>query len=257
MKKILIGCGVLVLLVLVGFGVMAWMLKDEFMAMTTEMAQQAQRMTSLEETAPFTEPSSPDEFDGDRFLASLSARETLLGNLESIGQNFEELENQDLGFMETMKKGMAAGVEASTGVYAGIAEGLETADMGPSEFIYHTKVLWASLKSVDAGLGPEALAPYRNVFTLANNETAQQFRFQPGTPDSLEVFADGVPPAIVEKAVGVLGENVATLQQALPADQATDLAQAIDVLVTTLPKWLDDMKPAVEALEQGQLPVSK
>lgn len=250
MKKILIGCGVLVLLVIVGFGVLAWSVKDEIASMTKEMTASAAQLHELDDEHPFTPPATAADFDERRFLLSLDARSAMMTELGALDEQFKALENGDLGFFETITQSMKVGMQAGGAVYDAIAAGLAQVDMGPDEFVYHTKVLWASLKAVDAELGGESLAPYRSVFTTVDAETGQQLRFQPNTPDSLSAFVEGVPSGVVDEAVAVLGDNVEELQQALPADQATDLARAIDIITMTLPSWMDDMKGAVAEMEQ-------
>ncbi len=246
MKKILIGCGILVLLVLVAFGVMAFVFADDFKAMGQEMISSATTMVELEDQHPFTEPASADEFNSDRFLTSLSVRSEIMSNMAVLGERFERLESEELGFFDKIKEGMAAASDASTGLYKGVGDALSDNGMAPSEFVYHTKVLWASLKSIDAGLGDTSLEAYRNVFTKANTETATQLKFQPGTPESLEAFSANIKPDIVEEAVAALGNNVGLLEQGLPAEGAVDMVRAIDIITMGLPKWLNDMKPAVE-----------
>lgn len=224
MRKLLIGCGALALLLfclVVGVGIF---ITVKVKGYTDSLAQVKTAYQATNQAYPFTPP-DPPEMDEGRFKKYLAVRAalatTLEGEIDAIHQ-MEDAMKSDKGFkpgtfFSTMKT--MAGLPKRLGT-AHIAA-LEEQGMSVDEYVWHSKIVVGTI--VKAGKEGEEVAA-----TLS--ETYAAFVNQGGvgavSPD------DGEKPASIEAALGVqdvplLPENLKLINDA--KDDLTKYPQLLSV----------------------------
>lgn len=118
--------------------------------------------------------------------------------------------------------------------------------MGPTEFSWHTRVLWAALARVDAGVAGPELESLRGEYGRFREDYERQMRQQPEQLTLAEQVAT-VPPELVVHAGQVLAQDPERVLQGLAK---TDF----DYVYLQQPESIDTlMEVAVQPLsEQDQ-----
>ncbi len=155
MKKLLIGCGVLIAILLGAVAFLAYQVVPAIQETAQQFEIAAEHLKELDQSHPFSTPPE-SAFSPERFISALELQETLFGAvLSRIGSL-----GQDRGLVETVLEGNDL-VQDSL---SDIVEGLTARSMGPTEFSWHSSIFWVSLKRIGAGFGPAALEPYSNCY---------------------------------------------------------------------------------------------
>ncbi len=175
MKKIFIGCGVLVLLVLGFLGYVAY----QFVPVVQEAIATAERMqqdfTALDQDYPFDE-TQVEALDIERFSSVLELRIELAQELELLNADFEkfgdDLEEKDLGIFDMGEfAGMLmSGMSRVQGLTGSVPSLLRQREMSATELSWHCRVMWATLNLIDAGAADEQLEPLRGEFDTFSRE---------------------------------------------------------------------------------------
>jgi hypothetical protein len=246
MKKLFIGCGILVVLILGVVGWAAYQVYPDATQGQEQMATAFAQLKELDQAHPF-EADAQTQLDGPRFVQVLQIRvdqaKYLRGIVEDLGSLAEEFEDgEEPGWIESfslllraMKQSFLFMGEASTK----FAERLATAQMGPSEFAWHTKVLWACLRRVDQGAGEPGLEDLRGRF----DEFREFYKEQKDANDKLPVLDEligDVPSSVIAQASVILATDVERVKDGLYAPQ-------FDHLYLLLPAHeLEDLELMVE-----------
>ena len=210
MKKVLIGCGILVVLLLAALGVGVYLVAPGVMDMMRQWTEAAEEMKALDQQHPFDE-AAEGAFDELRFASTLDARAGVIRGIRTREAAFEEVADGDeLSIRETLTEGLGVAAPMLTD----LADALAAAQMGPAEFVYHTRVLWAALQRVDAGLGPPELEPLRGIYENMAKQYEASTKFDPNAKPLAEVLGE-VDRAITDSAMEVMASKVSTIEEAL------------------------------------------
>ena len=253
MKKLLIGCGCLVLLVL---GAGAWFvmqLAPGFTQMQDGVADAAMRMHALDHAHPF-DPDSQEELDAERFATALDVRIGLKDDYERWEAKMEALDPGDGA--EAFKNLIAAAtgaMELMAEQFALVPTALEGTAMSPKEFVFHSKVLWATLDSIGAGAGGDAFdSDLRGQYDIMVGAYGEIRQSDPNLPTSFDALVGEVAPGLVITARQVLASD--------PLRAESAIAQpGMEVLLLDLQRTLDQAMAELDideaTLESVQAPV--
>ena len=232
MKKLLLGCGVLLALGLASMGYVVWQLWPDIQQTAADAEEFERRLMDLEEAYPF-EPDEQTELDGSRFATSLDMRVVIGRNVsdwkDSLDAFGDTIEERDLGFIEEIR-GL---ITRFTKMFEIIAP-LEDFSMSPSEFNYHTRVLWAALDTIDKGLGDDPAfdslrSHYQTMKKQYNKNRAE------GSLEIEELIGQ-FDASVLSKARNILKTDPARV------DQAVTHASA-EAIFMTLPKGPQNFDP--------------
>ncbi|MFT7463905.1 MAG: hypothetical protein ACI9EF_002253 [Pseudohongiellaceae bacterium] len=174
MKKLLLGCGVLLALGLGSMTFVVWQLWPDIQQTVSSAEDFERRLTILEEDYPF-DVKTEEPLNTERFAKSLDMRLVIVRNVDAwktdIDAFGEDIDAQDIGFMDTVR-----GYFSRFSEMFEIISPLEDFSMSASEFNYHTRVLWAALDTIDAGAESDpAFESLRGLYpTLLSQYKAQQ-----------------------------------------------------------------------------------
>ncbi len=230
MKKLLLGCGVLLALGLATMGYVVWQLWPDIQQTVSEAEEFERRLLALEEAYPF-DGEEQTELDTARFAASLDMRVIIGRNLDvwkdDINAFGETIEERDVGFVEEIRGYISRFSEMFQ-----IIAPMEDFAMSPSEFNYHTRVLWATLATVSQGIvdDPE-LESLRELYT----DMKKQYNDQraEGSIDLDELIGE-FDPTVLSMARGMLKTDTARVEQAVTNASA-------EAIFMTLPKGPQDL----------------
>ncbi|MHC4844520.1 MAG: hypothetical protein ACYTCU_00010 [Planctomycetota bacterium] len=225
MKKLFIGCGVLVVLIL---GVLGWAVYQVYPDASEGQELIAAAFTKLEEldqSYPF-EAEPKTQLDGQRFVKVLEIRvdqatylRGVVDDLGALAEQFEE--GEEPGWIDSFKLIIRATRqsfllmgEASTK----FAENLAAAQMGPKEFAWNTKVLWACLRRVDQGAGEPGLDDLRGRFDEFEVFYVEQRENNKDLPVLGELIGN-VSPAAIAQASDLLASDIERVKDGLYAPQ--------------------------------------
>jgi hypothetical protein len=213
MRKLFIGCGV-VILVIVALG--AWFsapLWPTFSRWHSEWNASIEELNALDDRYPF-DIEAQTHLDPARFATMLDLRVELTEYFLDIHDELMDLDRRyeadEVGFVEVFKTAF----ERLTPIWNVFHDELDDARMGRTEFAWLTRVLWASLARVDAGVADPELQPLRdsyNRYKAIYDELVRQDRTRP----PLQELLSGIPPAVLSEAETVLRSDVARVQRGL------------------------------------------
>jgi hypothetical protein len=153
MKKVLIGCGVVSLLFIVIVGGFLFWSVSKLQQVGKEVEAAAAEMKAIQAKYPYTAPATA-ALDPERTAAYFAARK---GILDAIAQdpklkdlvavlNTPSGQNANVNPLGIM---MGAVTSISSMIKAASAE-FDKAQMGPDEYLYHTKVIYLTLAAAEA-----------------------------------------------------------------------------------------------------------
>lgn len=215
MKKLLIGCGVLVALLLCGVGFLAWRFWGDIRTLQQQAEASITRLNDLQAAHPF-DPAAQAHLDTARFARALDLRAQLSDDLVRLGDEMEDLQRKedagesDLGVLEVVSRTL----KAVSGVLPGFADRLTAAEMSWPEFAWHTRVLWATLYRVSLGLGSPALEPLRDSWSELEAIYAQMAKDQKGLPPLRDLVGE-FPPTILAEAEAVMATDLSRVRSGL------------------------------------------
>lgn len=203
MKKLFVGCGLLVVVAAIALFFLLrplWPAANELMASMEEFHVE---MLALDEAHPF-DPGAPVDFA--RFERALAVREQMAPFLH----DFESALQTQGTTGEPEQRGVIEQVIHMMGL---LRQGIERfeqhlaqADMGPTEFGYHTRLLWAALGTIDAGLadGDPRLDPLRLQWRELKDAYPELVKHDPELPASLSDRVGAFAPTTTAEAREVI-----------------------------------------------------
>ncbi len=196
MKKLFIGCGV-VLLVLIGvLAAFVWQLMPDIRAAQAAWEQTGERLQTLEQSFPFD---AETDLDPGRFASHLELRAALVGSLRDLESEIEAGEDdEEAGFSEILSRTLRGIAPLATAV----GNAFEQARMGPSEFSYHSHVLWTVLRELDSGTGGPEFDPLRDRYSALSEIYDRSFEANKELPPLDEMIGpeDGYPQGVLDAA---------------------------------------------------------
>lgn len=231
MKKLLIGCGCLVLLLLGAGGWFVWQFVPAVTAIQDSMVSATTQLNELDQQHPFDEEAQV-ELDTQRFAQALDIRVGLKDDFARWEADLESIDDEDVGFgnfIETMTGAMTRFAD----MFELLPNALEGQGMGPTEFIFHSRVLWAALDSIGAGAGGPELDGLRGEYDTMVGAYGQIRQQNPELPPTFGELVGEVPPALVISARQVLAADALRVEAALAQPQ-------MEVTLLGLPEIMAD-----------------
>jgi hypothetical protein len=223
MKKLFIGCGIVVLLLLGGIMFLFWEFGSDIRALQAQAQAALASLNALDKAHPF-DAAAQTSLDSERFLAALDIRAQLAEDLVQLGDNMQELQRKedagesDIGWREMVHR-MIGSV---TGIMPKFAERLTAAQMSWPEFAWYTRVLWSVLYRVDIGVAEPGLEPLRNSYTNFKSKYDALRRDQKGLPELRDLLGE-FPPAVLADAAAVMATDPQLVKQGLRVPEVEHL----------------------------------
>ena len=213
MKKVLIGCGVVVLILLIGFGYLAYTLWPNVSRLYDEWSAAIETLDALDSRYPF-DTQAQTELDAARFSTMLDVRvalgEYFTGVKQTIDESQGQAEDRAPGWVDSFKLVL----DQAAPILPQIATHLEQAAMSPQEFSWHTRVFWGALARVDSGVGTPELEPLRGEYKKFETQYEALRREHPDLEPLRDLLAE-VPSDVLVAAGPVLAQDLGRVHRAL------------------------------------------
>ena len=214
MKKVLIGCGVVVLLGLLFFGYVAYRLWPNVTNMQEQWAAAGDELTALERDYPFDVQAQQD-LDPARFGRMLDVRVELADYFTGVGERMEAMEqahgaDDGPGWIGTLQ----GFFDQIAPVLTEVTTRLRSAEMSPQEFAFHNRVMWAVLARVDDNLAGEELEELRGRYKRFEELYETMRKDQPQLLALKDLLA-GLPPAAVKSAEQLMAADLTRVSRAI------------------------------------------
>jgi len=201
MKKIFIGCGILVALLLGALGYLTYKVYPLVKDSIGRFERFGIEIAALEESYPFDE--SNDDLDTERFASALDLRVDLKARFRAMDSEFDEygeqLEQEDTGVLDMLDV-LVGAMARFYPILDDVPRLLGEAQMGPAEYTYHCRVLWAALQQIGAGAGGVELEPLQAEFDRFRGAYGQiRKQNEEEWPPLNELIGD-FDPTVIEKA---------------------------------------------------------
>jgi hypothetical protein len=223
MKKLFIGCGIVVLLLLGGLMFLAWEFGADIRALQAQAQAALASINAVGQAHPF-DAAAQSTLDKERFQTALDVRAQLADDLVALGEQMEELQRkEDAGESELGWRQMVHRMIGSvTGIMPKFAERLSSAQMSWPEFAWHTRVLWSVLYRVDIGVAEPGLEPLRNSYSTFKSRYDALRRDQKGLPELRDLLGE-FPPAVLSAAAEVMASDLQLVKQGLRVPEVEHL----------------------------------
>lgn len=237
MKKILIGCGVLLLLLAGGVGYLLYHLWEPTKALYETMEHSVLALEELNERFPYV-AETVVEFDAERFETALGMRANLRVDFRQLATTMKDVDEAGVLPIEAI----TAGLEAIQQTFESVVDELAGAQMSPSEFSHHMLCYWAAAASASAGGGNAAeLAPlieeyrsFRRLYAEAREENEELLPLEERLSEVPETLVAGVRDWLARSATfepveeGDLVVELILLQLSDPATGLTVVRETAD-----------------------------
>ncbi|MBM3985854.1 MAG: hypothetical protein FJ296_09240, partial [Planctomycetes bacterium] len=215
MKKLFIGCGILVLLLLAGAGLLVWSFWGDIRQLQVQAEQSFVRLDEMRTRFPF-DGEHIEHLDGERFARALELRATLEADFRAIEERIIELDRKSeageegAGFFDVLRSTVA---EISA-VLPNLARRLDEAQMSWPELSWHSRVLWSVLHRIDVGAAEAELAPLKGTWDKYSALYEQLAREQRGMLPLRDMIGD-FPPAVVAEASALVARDIGRVRAGL------------------------------------------
>jgi len=211
MKKILIGCGVVLLLVVGGLGYVAYVLAGDVKAVMVAIDRATSELERLDERYAYDERTATLDTQG--FLRMLDVREVLAERMQEVGTELEAYAgaaaDDGPGLLDMAKWVLRTAPD----LLGSFTRALEAERMGPTEFGAYTRIMWIALRRIDASA--DDVSTLRGLYgdhkELYERETDRNY------PDALpfdELLGDA-PHPVVEAATEILRAHADRVREVL------------------------------------------
>ncbi len=259
MKKLFIGCGIVVLLLLAGAGLLVWSLWGDFRQLQVQTEQAFVRLDELRTRHPF-DGEHLEQLDGERFARALDLRATLASDFRAIEDRIRELDRKREagedggGFLDVLRSSLREFSE----VLPNLAQRLDEAQMSWPELSWHSRVLWSVLHRIDVGAAEAELAPLKGTWDEYSALYEQLAREQRGMRPLRDVIGD-FPPAVVAVASSLVARDIGRVRAGLGLPELehfflTPVEQLEDLQFAKEPRSEDAPAPAPPAAEPAAEP---
>lgn len=191
MKKLFLGCGCLVLLLLGGLGFLAYKIAPTMMESLANIEATNERFAELDRLHPFRATDS-DGLAVDRFEAALAARVELREAhdawIERIAASAQE------GVFDLMRN-----IVDLAPLVEDIPDAIASRGLGPTEFATHVRVQWVALASIDSGVPGPDFGALRGRWSELRGRYQQMQRQHPALP-RLDDLLGSFPPEVIDAA---------------------------------------------------------
>jgi hypothetical protein len=209
MKKIFIGCGVLALIILGILGFLAYQIAPVVMEAWDAAQGMGVELVLLEEEFPF-DGSAVESLDQTRFASALDFRRELAAELDLLGLDLRELDQaiqeEDPSIFDwgDVLEGLWLKVGPVLDKVPGM---LRRKEMSASELGWHSRVMWATLRRIDAGATDETMEPLHGQFDEFRRTYTELKRRQDDELPPLDDVIGDFDEAILDGAQAVFTED--------------------------------------------------
>ena len=215
MKQVLIGCGVIVLLGLLFFGYVAYRLWPNVTNMQEQWAAAGEELTALDRDYPF-DAQAQVGLDAARFQRMLDVRVRLADFFTGVGERMEAMEQAQqaedgpgwIGTLQTF-------IDEIAPVLAEVTARLREAQMGPEEFAFHTRLMWAVLARVDDNLASNELEELKGRYTTFEQTYEAMRRKEQDRLLPLRDLLSGLPPEALKQAEALMAADLTKVSRAI------------------------------------------
>jgi len=218
MKKLFIGCGIVVLLIVAALGYVTWQVYPQVREWQSQWEGAFTQLQALEQKYPFdAQAQAAAPLDAPRFAASLDLRADLADNLTHAYDKLETIAGKDeqgeqLGFVDMIREMFRTAAPLMPDFQAQLSK----QQMSWPEFAFYTRLLWACLYRVDAGVGPPELESLRGSYDKLNQNYDRLRQEHAG--QKLPPLADVIgkfPPQLLNEASALLAQNLQRVELGL------------------------------------------
>lgn len=209
MKKIFIGCGVLALIVLGILGFMAYQIVPVVMEAFDSLQVLGVELVELEEEYPFDE-SEVEQLDPARFISALEFRVDLASELDLLGVDLTQLghalDEEGPSFFDMGD--VLLDIWNRVGpVITRVPDMLRQQQMSASEFGWNSRVMWAALRRIDAGVADDSLEPLRGQFDAFRRAYAELEREDNSELPPLDDLIGDFDSVILDEATAIFSAD--------------------------------------------------
>jgi hypothetical protein len=209
MKKIFIGCGVIALLVLGILGFMVYQIGPVVMEAWDAAQVMGRQLEELEQEFPFDDESIV-QLDKERFSSALNFRQDLAAKLDLLGVDLNEfgkiVESEDPSIF-SWGDVLSDLWERVGPVMDSVPGMLRERRMSASELGWNSRVMWATLKLIDAGGADESMEPLLGQFDRFRRAYAELRRGDDNELPPLDDVIGEFDPEILLAAKSVFAED--------------------------------------------------
>ncbi|HVQ24851.1 MAG TPA: hypothetical protein VMV01_06730 [Planctomycetota bacterium] len=215
MKKVFIGCGIVVFIALLAGGYLVWGVWPSMSRLVEQWMAAADELDALDREYPF-DPHAQEQLDPARFEQMLDVRVELADYFATFTAQMEAMKQEHEGQDAPGVIGQLRQVfDQIAPVLTEVAARLREAKMSPQEFSFHTRVMWGVLARVDSNLAGNELDALRGRYSKfkADYDTLQ--RDERNHFEKLDLLLASLPPEALKTAEQIMARDPARISRAL------------------------------------------
>ena len=202
-KALLVGCGVMLLVIVSIGGFLGWVMWEPMMDLTGQTEATVTRLVALDQEHPF----EPLEAGADGFEEHLELRVEIQRILSRLNEELAStIEDEELPIIDRIR----ASIVQPTPALAELEDAFVRRGVGPTQYSYHSRLLWAALRELDKGGGSPALAGLRDRYSHLQNiydATRQRDKDVPALDDIIGAESEWSPD-VIDAAMNSLALDV-------------------------------------------------
>ena len=211
MKKVFIGCGIVVLIGLLAVGYLTYAVWPNATKFVQQWIAASDELNALDREYPF-DARAQTGLDPARFEQMLDVRVQLADYFATVTAQMEAMKQQDgpglIGQFQQVFDQFAP-------VLTEIAARLREVKMSPQEFAFHTRVMWGVLARVDSNLTGENLKELRGRYTKFKEDYEKLQGEERNHLANLDELLAVLPPEALKTAEEIMARDPARISLAL------------------------------------------
>ena len=215
MKKVFIGCGIVVLVGLLAAGYLAYAVWPNATRFVQQWLAALDELNALDREFPF-DPKAQTQLDPARFEQMLDVRVQLADYFATFTAEMDTLRQQQEAeggpsFIGRFRQAF----DQMAPVLTEVAARLREAKMSPQEFAFHTRVMWGVLARVDSNLTGKDLDALRGRYTKFKDDYEALRRDERNRLEPLDQLLATLPPEALKTAEEIMARDPARISHAL------------------------------------------
>ena len=212
MKKVFIGCGIVVLIALLGVGYLTYAVWPNASKFVQQWMAASDELNALDHEYPF-DPRAQTQLDRARFEQMLDVRVQLADYFATFTAEMEAMKQKDdgPGFIGQLQQVF----DQIAPVLTEVAARLREAQMSPQEFAFHTRVMWGVLARVDSNLTGENLKDLRGRYTKFKDDYEKLQHDERNQLAKLDDLLASLPPEALKTAEEIMARDPDRISHAL------------------------------------------
>jgi len=243
MKKVFIGCGIVVLIALLAGGYLTYAVWPNASKFVQQLIAASDELNALDREYPF-DPHVQTGLDPARFEQMLDVRVELADYFATFTAQMEATKQQQEaeggpGFIGQLQQVF----DQLAPVLSEVVARLREAQMSPQEFAFHTRVMWGVLARVDSNLTGENLKELRGRYTKFKEDYETLQRDEHNRLEKLDSLLATLPPEALKTAEEIMARDPARISHALAMTEIDHLYMQ--------PQRIQDMRGGAPAMKPG------